>query len=72
MPFKGQGQKIDTAGSGSVCWRQPKMRQKAVVGRFDGSKAVQKIKACHPSIAGVLQGVRQLQMSTLAVLRTGC
>ena len=59
MPFKGRGQKIDTASSGSVCGRQTKMRQKAIVGRFKGSKAVQKIEARDPAIAGVLQRVRQ-------------
>ena len=35
------------------------MRQKAIVGRFEGSKAVQKIEARDPAIAGVLQRVRQ-------------
>ena len=35
------------------------MRQKATVGRFEGSKTVQKIEARDPAIAGVLQRVRQ-------------
>lgn len=54
MPFKGRAQKVDTAGSGSVCGRQPKMRQKAIVGWFEGSKAVQEIEARDPAIAGLL------------------
>ncbi len=44
MPFEGRGQQIDTAGSGSVRRRKPEMRQKAVVGGFEGSKPFKRLK----------------------------